>query len=165
MSNEINSNAGDQVSSLTFAELASLSQSVAEIRKAVSELPTTEEISLIVEGEVSQRAAALAQSAGRLALAEAGSDEYNESLTSFQEAMEDLGLSNLLARSIYGAPHERLRHERIRRGLTQEQVAAQMGITSAYLSRIERGERDSDTTLSKIINFFESNKFDQIPTE
>ena len=44
---------------------------------------------------------------------------------------------------------ERIREERLRLGLTQERLSEDIGISSAYLGQIERGERS--VTLEKLI--------------
>jgi len=52
----------------------------------------------------------------------------------------------------FDAIGRKLRTERMRMGLTQEQVAESIGITSAFVGHIERGERSM--SLDTLIHFF-----------
>lgn len=44
---------------------------------------------------------------------------------------------------------EQLRQARLRRGHTQQQAAARMGVTQAYFSMLENGEREPSSTLAR----------------
>lgn len=48
---------------------------------------------------------------------------------------------------------KRLREERVRLGLTQEQTAEYIGVSTAYVGMVERGERA--VTLERLIQFAE----------
>lgn len=49
----------------------------------------------------------------------------------------------------YGALGKRIREERMRLNLTQEKLAEDVGVSTAYIGQIERGERS--LTLDKLI--------------
>ena len=81
-------------------------------------------------------------------------------LTSIEDMIaEDFGSEGTVSRMVFEAGvdafilGERLKEERKKAGLTQEQLAAKIGTKKTYISRVENGHTDIQiSTLFKIFN-------------
>ncbi len=59
-------------------------------------------------------------------------------------------------------PGERIRFERVKRGMTQEQLANNLGISGSYISAVERGERSLSSNLIQKLHAFFGMSYDYI---